>query len=88
MPSAVPHFGHTVARTPTVPRCTPVRVSVSPFVLLVVAVPFHAAFDSATSSGDGSANVPFIKKLPPPTPLTLRAASPAVEITLALVVVV
>ena len=43
---------------------------------------FQADFDSDTSSGDGSANVPFIRW---PGSEYDSAASPAVEITLAVV---
>ena len=42
----------------------------------------QVVFEKATSSGDGSANVPFIRC---PGSETLSVASPALEITLAVV---
>ena len=45
----------------------------------------HVAFENETASGDGSENVPFIRW---PGSETVRAASPAVESTVAGVVAV
>ena len=44
--------------------------------------PVHVDFERLTTSGDGSANVPFIRW---PGSDTLSVASPAVEMTLAVV---
>ncbi len=47
--------------------------------------PVQVAFEKETASGDGNANVPFVRW---PGSDTVSAASPAVEITFAVVDVV